>query len=229
MYKILISIILLVTISFSFEDETPYSCRYLPNKFYSNCYSDVTNTAIIVSYDLNREDVDEDINHRLDFTTDNRVANPVEPSDYYKSGYDRGHLASDASFDSDEERLTEVYLMTNIVPMTPRVNRGVWKKLEDLERSMTDEYENTHIVNYVLYNGTKGGAVLPHNDTVYIPLAFVKEIHFKVLDNMFRKCYLVINSFTHRSSVKASQVRCGTYSDYVRTSVKWINKYNIMR
>lgn len=54
----------------------------------------------------------------------------VKHSDYTNSGYDRGHLVR-----SEERTLTvednrSTFLMTNIIPQRPDLNRGVWLDLE---------------------------------------------------------------------------------------------------
>ena len=193
------------------RDELPFDCKWLPNKYYDNCYSTVTNSAVIVKYTLYPEDVSGNLN-RLQFTPDYRLSNPIYPEDYKYSGYDRGHLASDASFDSNYDRLTEAYLMSNIVPMTPTINRGIWRKLEDIERKVTRKYGKSEVVNYVLFS--MNGAPELIGDVV-IPSAFVKEIRYSVDSNKFRKCYLVYNDDISIRDVRDTQVRCGTYMDYV--------------
>ena len=56
--------------------------------------------------------------------------------DYTHSGYDRGHLANDASFDYDMKIVRKTYTMANIIPQAPMVNRKTWIKAEKLERSV---------------------------------------------------------------------------------------------
>lgn len=52
------------------------------------------------------------------------------PQDYVGSGYDQGHIANDShqSWDVTVER--ESFLMSNISPQLPGLNRGIWKLLE---------------------------------------------------------------------------------------------------
>lgn len=54
----------------------------------------------------------------------------VHPRDYDGSGFDMGHLcpSEDRTHSVKENRST--FLMTNIMPQAPRVNRGPWKMLE---------------------------------------------------------------------------------------------------
>ena len=224
MKKLLITLLILTSSVFAVDtqikkdylnsgEETPFSCHWLDNKYYDNCYSDVTNSAVIVSYILRPADVNMNNLGRLPFRADTRVADPVSPRDYYNSGYDRGHLASDASFDNTRNRLEEVYLMSNIVPQLPSTNRGIWKRLEELERDFANKYNLVEVTNYVLFNDMNKTMRL--NETVAIPEAFVKEFAFKVDGNSFRKCYLVFNDGAKIKKIEKVQVRCGTYEDYV--------------
>ena len=63
------------------------------------------------------------------FTQDKRALQSAKPSDYTKSGYDRGHLSA-ASNTTSSKLIQESFLMTNIAPQSPELNRGLWKILE---------------------------------------------------------------------------------------------------
>lgn len=52
------------------------------------------------------------------------------PSDYAGSGYDQGHLANDAHQSWDQQVEYESFLMSNMSPQLPGLNRGIWKLLE---------------------------------------------------------------------------------------------------
>ncbi len=51
-------------------------------------------------------------------------------ADYAKSGYDIGHQANDADMDWDVTVERESFILTNMAPQTPALNRGIWKVLE---------------------------------------------------------------------------------------------------
>jgi len=69
---------------------------------------------------------------RPSFTKDRAAANSPAPSDYGRGGYDRGHMvpnhAIESRYGKDEQRKT--FLMSNIAPQTPALNRGVWRNVE---------------------------------------------------------------------------------------------------
>lgn len=69
---------------------------------------------------------------RPSFRCDPAVPAAPRPDDYTKSGYDRGHMTPNyaiATRYGDEER-RKTFLMSNIAPQTPALNRGVWREVE---------------------------------------------------------------------------------------------------
>jgi endonuclease G, mitochondrial len=52
-------------------------------------------------------------------------------TDYWNSGYDRGHLVPSADMRWNQEALAATYLYSNISPQKPELNRGSWAELED--------------------------------------------------------------------------------------------------
>jgi len=69
---------------------------------------------------------------RPNFTKDKNAVNSPTPSAYDHSGYDRGHMvpnhAIESRYGSEEQRKT--FMMSNIAPQTPALNRSVWRNLE---------------------------------------------------------------------------------------------------
>ena len=69
---------------------------------------------------------------RPNFQKDRSVASSPAANDYARSGYDRGHLVPNRAivtrYGPDEQEKT--FLMTNIAPQRPALNRGPWRELE---------------------------------------------------------------------------------------------------
>ena len=69
---------------------------------------------------------------RPNFQKDRSVASSPSPSDYARSGYDRGHVVPNRAivtrYGPDEQEKT--FLMTNIAPQRPALNRGPWREME---------------------------------------------------------------------------------------------------
>lgn len=69
---------------------------------------------------------------RPGFASDRSVPAAPRPDSYAKSGFDRGHMVPNhaivSRFGEDARRKT--FLMSNIAPQTPQLNRGVWRDVE---------------------------------------------------------------------------------------------------
>lgn len=65
------------------------------------------------------------------FAEDTRVTRPrATHQDYTRSGYDRGHLCPAADRSRSKADMRTTFIMSNVCPQAPTLNRGEWKKLE---------------------------------------------------------------------------------------------------
>lgn len=73
-------------------------------------------------------------------------------SDYFRSGYDRGHQAPAADAKFSQQAMDETFYLTN---MTPQVgegfNRDYWAHFERFCRNLTDTYSSVRIITGPLY------------------------------------------------------------------------------
>ncbi|KAG5519913.1 hypothetical protein PMAC_000190 [Pneumocystis sp. 'macacae'] len=73
-------------------------------------------------------------------------------SDYFHSGYDRGHLAPAANTKFSQEALDETFYLTNIVPQVGEgFNRNYWERFESFCRDLTSNYTSVYLVIGPLY------------------------------------------------------------------------------
>jgi len=136
-----------------FVDENNCS-QIIDNEFIVMCYDYQKKAVKAVSYTLYGDLVNEtNIENRPSFYVEKKLAskNRVSVTDYTNSGYDKGHLAPDASFDWSQESLEAVYTLANIIPQAPQVNRYAWARLENYAREKAVEYEALNVVNVVKY------------------------------------------------------------------------------
>lgn len=79
----------------------------------------------------------------------------IRPSDYRASGYDRGHQCPSADRTSDEKANSATFLMSNMLPQAPDLNRQLWRKFEEYCR---DQLKGGANEEYILCggSGTKG-------------------------------------------------------------------------
>lgn len=109
----------------------------LCSSFFATVY-DPKNQANIFSTEIAQERVRK-VPRTDDFRPDKRVANAPTPDDYTNSGYDRGHMVPAANAD-DPNEMSDTFLMTNMTPQLPSVNRVAWRMLEDRVRSTPFKY-----------------------------------------------------------------------------------------
>lgn len=75
----------------------------------------------------------------------------AQNTDYKGSGYDRGHLAAAANHTKSPTVLQETFLLSNICPQHPGLNRKMWKRLEGYTRSLAKQYESVYVCSGPLY------------------------------------------------------------------------------
>ncbi len=102
----------------------------------------------------------------------------LEPDDYKNAPellkIDRGHQAPLANFKGTKVAWETNYL-SNITPQKSDLNRGVWKELEDWERTLTLKYKMVYVMTGPLYEEYFGS--LPNADEPHrIPSGYWKII-----------------------------------------------------
>jgi endonuclease G len=103
------------------------------------------------------------------FRPDDRIPKDwkrVTPSDYSGSGFDKGHLCPSADRSASTEGMTATFLMTNMVPQTPDLNREVWNRLEDYLRKLVRSGSDVYIIagTYGDKGKLKNKVVVPTNN-----------------------------------------------------------------
>lgn len=148
--------------------------RYLRNTGYLAAYDEFRGNPAWVAYRVFHR-ADAVIGERPEhFAADPRTRSRVEPEAYTNSGYDRGHLAPNLAIGLlfGEEAQEETFLMSNIVPQRPNLNRRIWRDLENrIIRRYARRYEEVWVLTGPLY--ANGSSRLPKLDgEVAVPDAF---------------------------------------------------------
>lgn len=69
------------------------------------------------------------------FTQDDRLKAPqASHEDYTHSGYDRGHMCPASDRSRSISSMKQTFVVTNICPQAPALNRGAWEKIENDSR-----------------------------------------------------------------------------------------------
>ncbi len=95
--------------------------------------------------------------------------------DYAGSGYDRGHICPGGDCNWDDEGRDETFLLPNICPQNPNLNRGDWKEIELVCRKWAKQYGSIYIVSSPLFlKSQEHERIGPHQ--IPVPEAFFKVI-----------------------------------------------------
>ncbi|NEP41646.1 MAG: DNA/RNA non-specific endonuclease [Okeania sp. SIO2H7] len=70
----------------------------------------------------------------------------VEPDDYRGSGFDRGHLTPSADRSRSKTDNSATFLMTNIMPQSPKNNRDTWRELEEYSRQLVKQGKELYVI-----------------------------------------------------------------------------------
>lgn len=128
-------------------------------------------------------------------------AETLEPTDY-KGAYnalstDRGHLAPLASFKGTEYWYETNYL-SNITPQKSKMNRGVWKNLEEATRNLLDTFQFVFVMTGTLYE--REMPTLPGADEEHqIPSGFWKIVTTVLPTGSIRVAAYIIDQNTTNS------------------------------
>ena len=111
----------------------------------------------------------------IDFAEDEEVSEPrATDNDYYRSGYDRGHLCPSADNKWSETAQRESFLFTNICPQSHGLNAGDWNEMEQQCRRWAKEMGSIYIVSGpIMY---KGRHKTIGKNKVVVPEAFFKVV-----------------------------------------------------
>lgn len=156
---------------------------------YSVIYSPALRIPINVQWSLSVTDLGS--SHREPswrFQEDPRVPRPrATHDDYTHSGYDRGHMVPAADRSRSVSAMKETFLMTNVCPQVPALNRGSWKSLENACRLVALNGTPVRIVTDVVF-WTADTLRIGQNG-VAVPHGFVKTVYCSTTDSILYARY----------------------------------------
>lgn len=107
----------------------------LRNPGFLVAYSEIRRNPLWVAYRARPIQRKRSMPRPAYFGSDYRTLVGVTQDDYSRSGYDRGHMAPNyliAQVHGRDAQLAS-FLMSNITPQRPRLNRELWQRLEEVE------------------------------------------------------------------------------------------------
>ena len=141
------------------------------------CYRESYENPEWVAYTLTKEELNAVTGRTEDFRSDTNISTgSATLKDYRGSGYDRGHMAPAADMEWSHESASESFLLSNMSPQAPQLNRGLWKDLESQVRTWAKKFGEVTVVT---------GPVLEHDASAYSAIGenkvSVPEYYYKVL------------------------------------------------
>jgi len=174
------------------ENYTPQaSLGYLiRHNYYTLSYSSTHRQAEFAAYYLSPASIRGGQARTDDFRIDPKVkSNPVKSTDYQGSGYDRGHLCPAADMALNLTAMSETFYMSNMSPMTPSFNRGIWSKLEDWVRDAALQEGGVNVVTGPVLSKSCGAI----KQSIRIPCSYYKIV-FKSGSNPKMLGFLLSNA-----------------------------------
>jgi endonuclease G len=149
--------------------------KILKNEGYIVGYDETMRNPAWVAYRLIGRQGASTVERPSGFEPDSRTRARVDHNDYTKSGYDRGHMAPNYAIGMSygEKAQLETFLMSNIVPQLPDLNRGAWKELEQL---VANDYLRSYREIWVITGPIYEEPTTRLNSGVTIPSAFFKVL-----------------------------------------------------
>ena len=126
------------------------------HSYFALGYDEKHEQAAWVAYKLDSRETKGRAEREDDFRPDPEIATgSASPSDYSRSGHDRGHLAPAADFKFSKKAMSESFFMSNMSPQKPRFNRGIWKELEEQVRDWVQKDKSYYIVTGPVLSGKR--------------------------------------------------------------------------
>lgn len=209
--------------------------QLVQHQHYALSYAEEHEQAEWVAYELTEAEVRSNIADRTDdFREDPSVlTGSATLDDYYRSGYDRGHLAPAGDMGFSEQAMSESFYLSNMSPQDRAFNRGVWKDLEEDVRDWAVANESLYVVTGPVFGsnpkkiGDNGvsvpdyyykvlldyqepeikaiGFLLPNESTSQTPQDFIESI-----DNI--EAYTGIDFFSELPDELEEELESGTSS-----------------
>lgn len=152
------------------------SLVYLQRESFIVWYAPAVNVPALVAWSLSGSDLGRCRRPAgQNFLTDFDCPKPrAKSSDYRRSGYQRGHLCPSADRSSSSARMRATFIMSNVAPMTAKLNTCSWAQAEEYSRIVARAGHRCFLV---------AGALIP--DSV---CHWLHSARIAIPDSFFRAC-----------------------------------------
>lgn len=200
-------IILIIGIIISFLSFSQKCDTIIKKDIFTSYYSFKLKNPIILTYKLYKGGGEcERSQFHFKIDSSSKIA---KPSDYESSGYDLGHLLSAEDMAYSCHNMEETFYMYNCFPQLPSLNRGVWKKLENNVRKLSQS-DSLFIIVGAFYGNKKIG------QNVYIP-----TYCFKIVYSLKSKKIIITEMYSNEKDPLNKKISFEDLNKLI------INQYNI--
>lgn len=107
------------------------------------------------------------------FKTDFDCPRPrAKSADFVRSGYQRGHLCPSADRSKSTSAMVATFVISNVAPMTPRLNMIAWAQAEEYSRIMARRGHQCFMVAGAFFSGPR--KVLSGSSPINVPDSFFR-------------------------------------------------------
>ncbi len=120
------------------------------------------------------------------------IGKRAELDDYYRSGYDKGHLAMQADMRGRSELCErEACYLSNVAPQSPKFNRGIWNRLEEKIRDYVVKNGDCWIITGPVFYGDATKSI--GKNKIPVPDAFYKIVADTVDGGIWATAFIMPN------------------------------------
>ena len=160
------------------------NCELLVQRYYIICEDKTHRVPRWVTYRLGRENLRDNVQRESNpFHADRRLprGERSEQSDYAHTGYDMGHMAPAGDFHRGARAMYETFLMSNMAPQRPNLNRVIWRRLEDQIRRIARDHGTIWVFTGPLYLNAAGNAAVAPDKFIGRNRVAVPTHYFKIV------------------------------------------------
>jgi endonuclease G len=148
--------------------------QVITHNYLTLSYSEKDEQPEWVFYKVSNKNYNKQVKRTNDYREDPFVkTESASPKDYYKSGYDMGHLAPARAMAHNYNAMSESFYLSNISPQKASFNRGIWRSLESKVEYWSSFRDSIYVVT---------GPILDNpidqigDNKVNVPRAFYKTL-----------------------------------------------------
>lgn len=178
-----------LTLAISFLLISPAKPQSWVDGRYSVEYDTTLKIPRRVTWSLSSSDLgaEKRVSNMKFYPDDDIPGGSAKPSDYTRTGYDRGHMCPAADRSCSRRSMTATFSMANIAPQAPALNRGAWKRIEDATRKYArGGHPVTVIADAVFW---QADTLRIGHSRVAVPHAFVKTVRLLANDSIIYSGY----------------------------------------